>query len=439
MLNTKLLGFPSIKEDPEMIESNFDEKKQYRFWKGTYFPKPLEFWNENNIKDIDVVSSLRPKFDDLKNLRYAIYQFEKCPSTGNYHFQIFIQLISSRGHMFLIKFLKCWWRPTAKKQSFKIMKGYCSKIETRIFGPWEFGTPCEKERKRTDLTEFRNNIASTLKSSNTTNQALRKLFEIEPTNMIKYGNAAREYIKIHRTRDDSTPFTEFTLKKLDPEMIKSKAIWLRGCSDLGKSAYALSHFKKPLLIRKIEELDLIGDETDGLVFDDATFDTWILTDIMALLNINRECYCDYAMGSRNIGRIIPKGMPRIFTHNENPFFIEDEKRVKRSQVCAILKLLIVFDLDKHLFDKEKFPEITPEWEKNSRKEYIEEHDYHASEYVRRSHKFQNNWEVFMNLMLNVRHEFNYFQSICILGFPDELTYPEQTNGIQRDIKDECPL
>lgn len=51
------------------------------------------------------------------------------------------------------------------------------------------------------------------------------------------------------------------------------AIHLWGKSGTGKTQYALAHFKKPLLIRHIDDLQKLQPyvKHDGIVFDDVSF------------------------------------------------------------------------------------------------------------------------------------------------------------------------
>ena len=86
-------------------------------------------------------------------LKYAVWQKEKAPETGHIHYQGYIELTK-----------KC--RITALKKiyptiHFEIRKGtqqqaidYCKKEETRVEGPFIFGTP-KKQGKRNDLIKLK--------------------------------------------------------------------------------------------------------------------------------------------------------------------------------------------------------------------------------------------------------------------------------------------
>lgn len=101
-----------------------------------------------------------PKYEQWKvgekQLVYAVYQLERCPSTGNLHVQGYIHLRDKRDKWFLIK-------NYSSTASFKPCRGdefdntkYCSKDESRVAGPWTFGdiNDVTNQGERNDLTEI---------------------------------------------------------------------------------------------------------------------------------------------------------------------------------------------------------------------------------------------------------------------------------------------
>ena len=51
----------------------------------------------------------------------------------------------------------------------------------------------------------------------------------------------------------------------------SPEIVLQGASHVGKTQFALAHFKRPLLVTRMDDLKYISLSTDGLVFDQMRF------------------------------------------------------------------------------------------------------------------------------------------------------------------------
>lgn len=86
-------------------------------------------------------------------LRYAVYQ-QEVGETGTEHFQGYLELDRGQRLSYVKKLL-----PAAH---FEIRRGtqqqaidYCKKPESRLDGPWEFGTPSEGQGNRADIAEFK--------------------------------------------------------------------------------------------------------------------------------------------------------------------------------------------------------------------------------------------------------------------------------------------
>lgn len=85
---------------------------------------------------------------------YVIFQKEQCPETQREHLQGYIQLSEGRT---LSQFKQFIGDPRAHCEATRNIKKsieYCSKEETRIDGPWEFGTkPAGNIERRRDLDD----------------------------------------------------------------------------------------------------------------------------------------------------------------------------------------------------------------------------------------------------------------------------------------------
>lgn len=85
--------------------------------------------------------------------RYTVFQLEKAPETGRYHFQGYTELKKPQRPTALIKALK----GIGKAPHVEVALGtptqcrdYCTKVETRVFGPWENGEFSKGQGHRTD-------------------------------------------------------------------------------------------------------------------------------------------------------------------------------------------------------------------------------------------------------------------------------------------------
>lgn len=133
-----------------------------------------------------------------------------------------------------------------------------------------------------------------------------------------------------KARYDSTTFK-------GPTLDLSRAVLLYGPGGIGKTQYALSHFKTPLLVTHIDDLKKITPETDGLVFDDMSFKHLPSDTIIYLLDME----CTRSIHARNTNAVIPEGLKRIFTHNERDIF-EPEKITFTRQEAINRRLNFVF-------------------------------------------------------------------------------------------------
>lgn len=111
---------------------------------------------------------------------------------------------------------------------------------------------------------------------------------------------------------------------------------------MGKTHYALAHFKNPLVVSHIDKLKQLSPDHDGIVFDDMCFTHWPPSSIIHLVDTELERDINIRYGTVNI----PAGTRKIFTYNsDNPFYKEDisdeqkiaiERRIHRVHVLNVL-------------------------------------------------------------------------------------------------------
>lgn len=93
-------------------------------------------------------------------ISYVAYQLEKCPTTARLHYQGMVHMSNPRS----IKYLKQTFCPDG---FYECMRGtllqakkYCTKDDTRVDGPWEFGSLISHQGRRTDLAQLKEDINS---------------------------------------------------------------------------------------------------------------------------------------------------------------------------------------------------------------------------------------------------------------------------------------
>lgn len=167
----------------------------------------------------------------------------------------------------------------------------------------------------------RREISLRAMSAPTKKDAIKVIREELPFEYLIHGESIERNISKMFTPEFTHKYSldDFTMPEVED---RSKALLFYGPSGIGKTQFALAHFKTPLLVRHLDKLkDLDPEKHDGIVFDDMSFWHRPITDVIHLLDMEEDTdvHVRYGLGH------IPQKMPRIFTFNhENPFWDEDK-------------------------------------------------------------------------------------------------------------------
>lgn len=116
-----------------------------------------------------------PSHDDIS---YCVYQIEKCPETGRLHAQGYLELSKAKRMSGVKKiFDDNTIHLEPRKATREAARAYCMKEESRVDGPFEFGTFEQKRGERNDI----NNFIETMNKDGLVNAALEN-----PSVYIKY-------------------------------------------------------------------------------------------------------------------------------------------------------------------------------------------------------------------------------------------------------------
>lgn len=122
-----------------------------RNWCFTYFEKDGDWANPKEWK---------PNED----IRYVVWQTEECPTTKRRHQQGYVQFRIQCARKTAIKRLGGdaveGIHVEAAKGNADKCRAYCTKEETRVAGPWEYGDLCRGAGVRTDLMTMAAKIAN---------------------------------------------------------------------------------------------------------------------------------------------------------------------------------------------------------------------------------------------------------------------------------------
>lgn len=213
--------------------------------------------------------------------------------------------------------------------------------ESQVLEKFEYGTkPTQGSRTDLRINEF--TTAINMAREGRVDEAEEHLIQKRPMqwmgNSDKYRKAL-EYVaprqseKRYKMEDYNTAPVDLTTAAL-----------ITGPTGCGKTGFALAHFDNPVFISDIDDLKRFNlSKYDGIVFDDCSFCHWPPESVIKLLDM------DYSRSIRlrytNVS--IPKGMKRIFTHNEEKIFY-DPLKTPASQQAAIDRRVSVFKVGSDL-------------------------------------------------------------------------------------------
>lgn len=104
----------------------------------------------------------------------------------------------------------------------------------------------------------------------------------------------------------------FNISMLEADILSTKSVVLIGPSGIGKTQYALSHFKMPLLVSHMDDLKKL-EHHDGIVFDDMTFRHFPPQSCIHLTDLELPRSINVKYGTVQIRALLP----RFFTSNRD--------------------------------------------------------------------------------------------------------------------------
>lgn len=313
-------------------------RKQVARWIITYH------LDEHDIADLRSTSPMGgPLFpDDIKppELKYCSYQLERGEKTGAFHYQMYCVFGRSYDFNWVKKHLLSWFGTDRchlepARGTHKQCDDYCTKLETRCMGPFRIGDPeSVGSGTRSDLHA----VQSILDGGGSMDE-IRKVHFRE---WCKYREAFSDYIRAARLENNVRQYSisNFRLPKLSMEKTKAWLIW--GPTGTGKTNFALAHFENPLLVRHLDDLKQLKPDHDGIVIDDLEFGHCPFSMVKGLLDAD----FDSPIHCRYFNAVIPRGMPRIFTHNTENALVPD--KLGEGQFEALYRLYKRFHVEDDL-------------------------------------------------------------------------------------------
>jgi hypothetical protein len=317
------------------------EQVRARNWCFTLYP-----YNEADLKlnkfpwDPDTICWLQLK----PAVSFLVCQLELCPKTNKEHWQGYVEFNNAVAFKSVKAAFK--WNSThleRRKGSRTQAITYCTKAESAVLDdgvPIRFlygEIPAEKESKDT--------VFADAMEMETFDEAMQHVKKHAPRDYVimhvQINNCMR---KLFTKTMDMAVINSLKWRRphYEKHVLTSKLIVMHGTSGSGKTNFALSHFKTPLLVRHIDKLKDLTTEHDGIVFDDLTFAHWPVSACIHLTDLAFDSDINVKHGMRTI----PAGMPRFITTNEDVCSVFNygnkeqriaiERRTIRIHVCNAL-------------------------------------------------------------------------------------------------------
>lgn len=275
------------------------------------------------------VNQPRPYFPEDK-IVYCILGNEVCPKTGRPHVQGYVHFKKEQRITSIRKMCPISKLLASKGTGYQNFV-YCSKGGDYV----EYGTRPSPEGDA-DCPYQEALMAATV------SEAMAIIKTKRPRDYCLYGERIEANIRKSKKPKYEHAYTmdQFNHEPLD----LSLPVLMHGTSECGKTKFALAHFENPLLVRRMETLKKLNEDNDGIVFDDMRFSHMSAENVIHLLDIEEasDVWC------RHSDAHIPKGMRRIFCHNnENPFY--DPLIINPEQKVAIDRRFTRFHVTEKLY------------------------------------------------------------------------------------------
>ncbi len=259
--------------------------------------------------------------------RYTVFQ-EEIGETGNPHLQGYSEFNSPMKFVTMTQLIPgaAFFKRNGPKAK---ARAYCMKADTRISDPEEFGEWSTHQGERSDLDEACDDIKA--------GKTRYELAQDHSSTFVRYYKGLDE-LRLAVLPPTFTPehsLEEFRLQPL--ELTQSQLIF--GASAIGKTQFALAHFRNPLICRHVDDLrSFVPSAHDGLVFDDMCFLHLPVESRIHLVDMDLPC----PVHLRYNNVIIPPRTPRIFTHNTGDVFDmqgSERHQISQPQLRAIRRRL----------------------------------------------------------------------------------------------------
>ncbi len=245
------------------------------------------------------------------------------------HWQMCIQMkkVTYRRAMHMIfplglNYCKPQYKADSPAKQFKCQQVYCEKegIEYQSFGEYKMS----KQELAHESKRASHRLVDDIKDGMDYHDA----WDEHPYTMMHSYRAAMEAVRMFHP-EITHGFYELKDFNREPITDWSKSIVLHGAAGIGKTQYALAHFKSALMVSNRQDLGKFNKKKhDGIVFDDMSFngnEEWTREEQLHLVENELPKTFNIKFGHATI----PGGTKKIFTTNMQNIFIIGDAAIDR--------------------------------------------------------------------------------------------------------------
>lgn len=231
----------------------------------------------------------------------------------------------------------------------KTMLKYCTNEEKRHGELYSFG----------DIPNFRKNSvqSSTIDEALKLNSYEEAMKFIEDTDKIYFISNQKRLSLYFSQKFDTADKALYKPEDFNIPLVEnlSKVLVFIGKTGLGKTQYALAHFKNPLHIRDKEDWRRYNTSVDGIILDDLDFPKWSPLTFLKLLDLENPITQNVKYGSVRISA----GIPRIICVNDEELLWPTNIHAETRAACNRRMKIYFFDQKLYGGQKRKWEEDLP--------------------------------------------------------------------------------
>ena len=267
---------------------------------------------------------------------YYVGQQEK-GNEGSIHFQVTFGFAYQKTLSAVTKMLQLRSIEIVRDLRAAIM--YCTKIEGRVGDIVEYG----------DIpnTEYagHNRLLLTACEKETYEEAMAFLEDADLMFFLSHKKTIGPWLSAKFKQDIDVPLYDISKFNRSAFTDFSKTLVLIGPTGVGKTQFALAHFKNPLLIRDKNDYIRYSRHTDGIIFDDLSFTSWNPMTFLHMVENETPITQDVKFGHVRIRANIPKF---ILVNSEELLWPRD---IIRETKDACLRRMVIYYIQTPLFTK----------------------------------------------------------------------------------------